>query len=176
MIAQSFSSAAASTAARASTCFVYGTLMSPDVLRVLLGRVPTMLPNARLHGHSRHPVRGMVYPGVIPVKNADSSGVEGVLLLDITSSEMKCLDYFEVEGTDYIRSNVEVEIPGRHDTGDADTGKRTMKADAYIWTLGESKLDLSCGWDYDVFLQKHLEWYRETVVRPCRDEIERTIL
>jgi hypothetical protein len=30
------------------SCFVYGTLMSSDVLRILLGRVPNMVRSAQL--------------------------------------------------------------------------------------------------------------------------------
>ena len=69
IIAPPLSSAMASTAAKASSCFCYGTLMSADVLQVLLSRVPPMV-QAILRDHSRHPVRGRVYPGIIPAPPA----------------------------------------------------------------------------------------------------------
>jgi PKD repeat protein len=122
----SSSSVAANTAP--TSCFVYGTLMSPEVLQVLLGRVPTMIPSAILPHHSRHPVIGRVYPGVIPIPppssssssssssstitittSSSSSTVEGLLILDITPLEMKILDWFESD--DYKRSTVQVILP-----------------------------------------------------------------
>ncbi len=125
-VACSAAADAANTATQAATCFVYGTLMSPDVLQVLLGRIPPLAPSANLPNHSRHPVIGRVYPGVIPTPPSSSSShsssssssldsssssntVEGLLILDITPLEMKILDWFESE--DYKRSTVQVLIP-----------------------------------------------------------------
>ena len=164
-----------------SCCFVYGTLMSSDVLQVLLGRVPTIIPNAILQNHSRHPVRGRVYPGVIPtpINTSSLSSVEGKLLLDITPLEMKYLDWFENEGVDYNRIKVQVMIPnntsnenGEHDNNSEEQTTKQQQTNAYIWSLGTSKLDTSCDWDYNMFVEKHLEWYIENVVMPCRIEIE----
>ncbi|KAL7459497.1 hypothetical protein ACHAWC_011295, partial [Mediolabrus comicus] len=113
----------ASTASKTtSSCFVYGTLMSEEVLSCLLGRIPSMLPRVVLKNHSRHPVRDRVYPGVIP-STLTSSAVEGVLLFDLSPLEMKLLDYFEEESIDYKRTDVQVQIP------DA----TSMETQAYIW-------------------------------------------
>eukprot|EP00970_Alexandrium_tamarense_P003559 scaffold559_cov190-Alexandrium_tamarense.AAC.54 len=119
----------ANNAARTTTCFVYGTLMSPEVLQCLIGRVPPILPNVILPNHVRHPVRGKVYPGVVSSVvsaaavdtraektgggrgNEKDDSVEGILLLDLSPLEMKTLDYFEEEGVDYTRTNVKVHIP-----------------------------------------------------------------
>jgi hypothetical protein len=194
MIMSSFSAAMTNAAPKATTCFVYGTLMSPDVLRILLGRVPGMRPGAVLSHHSRHPVLGRVYPGVVPAPPAgpdDAGGmptttidaVEGILLLDITPSDMKCLDWFEDEGVDYTRSSVQITVPAvrsfnedgqrneNDDVGNSDV--EIIETNAYIWALGSSRLDLSCDWDYDMFLRKHLDWYLETTVKPCRSAMER---
>ncbi|KAL7525650.1 hypothetical protein ACHAXR_001098 [Thalassiosira sp. AJA248-18] len=198
IVAPSFSSAMiANTGFKAAACFVYGTLMSPEVLKVLLGRVPSMVPSAILHNHSRHPVRGQVFPGVIPTPASSSStvkgvvspttinAVEGVLLLDISPLEIKCLDWFEEEGVAYTRSNVQVSIPSLSNLVDQTVSKniniecsdqQTIETNAYIWALGTSKLDLTCNWDYNAFLSEHLEWYLDTTVKPCRIEIEKTIL
>lgn len=104
-----------------------------------------------------------IYPGVIPKKG---SAVEGVLLLDITSLELRCLDYFEEEGVEYKRSIVHVQTP-------ADDNVET---NAYIWAGGPIKLDVSCDWDYDKFLREYLDLYLTTAVKPSRDEIERNIM
>eukprot|EP00579_Thalassiosira_antarctica_P028826 CAMPEP_0202023628 /NCGR_PEP_ID=MMETSP0905-20130828/52305_1 /ASSEMBLY_ACC=CAM_ASM_000554 /TAXON_ID=420261 /ORGANISM="Thalassiosira antarctica, Strain CCMP982" /LENGTH=166 /DNA_ID=CAMNT_0048586049 /DNA_START=17 /DNA_END=514 /DNA_ORIENTATION=- len=165
IIAPSFSSAIANTATKATSCFVYGTLMSPEVLETLLGRVPTTIPKAILQHHSRHPVRGRVYPGVIPTPGSTAAvgvapttinTVEGVLLLGIEPLEMICLDYFEDEGVDYTRSNVQVTVPHVHQDGQpkneimSDYGEYskegTIETNAYIWALGASELDSSCDW------------------------------
>jgi len=203
-----FTAAMANDAPKATTttCFVYGTLMSPDVLRELLGRVPCTRPNAVLSNHIRHPVLGRVYPGVVPAPptagrppDDDSGGmpttttinysVEGILLLDITPLEMRCLDWFEEEGVDYVRSNVQVTVPllrsfnendgqsneNNNDGENYSNGVEIRDTNAYIWSLGSSKLDSSCDWDYGMFLRKHLDWYLETTVKPCRIAMEKEI-
>ena len=181
----SMTTAMAANAARVSSsnCFVYGTLMAPDVLQILLGRVPEMIPNAILPNHSRHPVRGRVYPGVIPAPRLDDASgdilqkstlksVQGIVLLDITPIEMKCLDWFE--DVAYTRSDVQVLVPNEKDGGASE--KQTLNVNAYIWSAGTSKLDTSCEWNYNKFVSEHLEWYLESTVKPCRVEIEKSIL
>jgi hypothetical protein len=176
--------------------------MSPDVLQVLLGRVPPLIPSAILPNHSRHPVFGRVYPGVIPTPASSSSSslgtsssssntVEGLLMVDITPLEMKILDWFESE--DYKRSTVQVlipsdannvmdnSIPPKND-GAADIGKHhssgqvLIQTNTYIWSLGAEHLDTSCDWEYTAFLQNHLGWFLENTVEPCRSQIEKEIL
>ncbi|KAL3826717.1 hypothetical protein ACHAXA_009326 [Cyclostephanos tholiformis] len=211
MILSSLSSAVAHAAPpRATTCFVYGTLMSPDVLRELLGRVPAMIPRAVLSNHSRHPVLGRVYPGVVPVPppppaapdDAWADGmppktstttmvesVEGILLLDITPLELRRLDWFEEEGVDYTRTNVRVAVPSsrspfiedddkhyeNYNDDDGKSNSEYVETEAYLWSLGTSKLDLSCDWDYDAFLRRHLDDYLKTTVKPCRIAMEEEI-
>jgi len=155
----------ASTASKTTSCFVYGTLMSEEVLSCLLGRIPSMLPRVVLKNHSRHPVRDRVYPGVIP-STSTSSSVEGVLLFDLSPLDMKLLDYFEEEGIDYKRTDVQVQIP------DA----TSFETQAYIWCKHTSTLDLTKDWDYANFRQQHLDWYLSSTVKPCRIEAENTIL
>lgn len=196
--------------ATTTTCFVYGTLMSPDVLRELLGRIPCMRPNAVLSNHIRHPVLGRVYPGVVPAPPPPPAGgppdddagggrmrtttinnsVEGILLLGITPLEMRYLDWFEEEGVDYIRMNVQVTVlpllrsfnesngqpnENNNDGKNCSDGVEIIDTNAYIWSLGSSKLDSSCDWDYGMFLRKHLDWYLETTVKPCRIAMEKEI-
>ena len=60
---------------------------------------------------------------------------------------------------------------GEHDNNSKEQTKQ-QQTNAYIWSLGTSKLDTSCDWDYNMFVEKHLEWYIENVVMPCRIEIE----
>jgi hypothetical protein len=51
-------------------CFVYGTLMSPEVLQTLIGRVPSMCKPAFLPNFTRHPVKGYAFPAIIPSKES----------------------------------------------------------------------------------------------------------
>eukprot|EP00985_Skeletonema_marinoi_P024488 scaffold17055_cov73-Skeletonema_marinoi.AAC.1 len=130
----------------AKTCFVYGTLMSEEVLQCLLGRIPPMQPKVILQNHSRHPVRQHVYPGVIP-STSTSASVEGTLLFDLSSLDLKLLDYFEEEGVDYKRTDVQVQIPdvssldediqtlvtNNSNKDDNYLSSRILKTQAYIW-------------------------------------------
>mmetsp|Transcript_6978 Transcript_6978/g.15055 ORF Transcript_6978/g.15055 Transcript_6978/m.15055 type:complete len:231 (+) Transcript_6978:54-746(+) len=222
MIAAPFSSSTANAAStRAPTispllpsCFVYGTLMSPEVLTCLIGRVPSMLHNVQLKNHSRHPVNGCVYPGVIPRNSSSVQGttplksgatgikmqstgliVEGVLLLDISPTELKYLDYFEEEGVDYTRTLVEVDVPYTNQnkrllqssnllmqtplssSAEATTTSLLnsylqVQTNAYIWARPHIDLDMSKSWHYDTFRREYLASYLENTVTPCRIEFE----
>jgi gamma-glutamylcyclotransferase (GGCT)/AIG2-like uncharacterized protein YtfP len=70
--------------------FVYGTLMYPEVLDVLLGRTPDMAP-ASLHGWRAAALADRVYPGLVAAPGAAS----GRLLLGLDAHEMEVLDAFE---------------------------------------------------------------------------------
>ena len=162
--------------------------MSEEVLHCLLGRIPRMLPQVILQNHTRHPVRQHVYPGVIPSART-SAAVEGVLLYDLSSLEVKMLDYFEEEGIDYKRANVQVQIPDVNlmDENiqtlltnsikvDDNLSNRTLKTQAYIWLKDTDALDITQDWDFEDFKQNHLDWYLQYTVKPCRDEAQKSIL
>uniref|UniRef100_A0A7S3CAE0 Putative gamma-glutamylcyclotransferase n=1 Tax=Chloropicon roscoffensis TaxID=1461544 RepID=A0A7S3CAE0_9CHLO len=86
----------------AENLFVYGSLQSPAVLKVLLGRNPRQR-RAILNGYSRFRVPGRTYPGI----NEDVNGtVDGSLLSELTVSETVLLDAFE--GEEYVKRKVEV--------------------------------------------------------------------
>lgn len=48
-----------------SSALVYGTLMAPEVLKVLIKRVPPMRP-ATLRGYMRCRIKGEVFPAIVP--------------------------------------------------------------------------------------------------------------
>ncbi len=75
-----------------SSVFVYGSLLAPEVLRALLGRVPPAKA-ATLHGHRRYSIRERTYPAT--VKASDADAVQGRVLLDLSSKEKRLLDLFE---------------------------------------------------------------------------------
>lgn len=147
-----------------------------------------MLPKVILQNHSRHPVRHHVYPGVIP-SSYTSAAVEGVLLLDLSQIEVKLLDYFEEEGIDYKRTNLEVQIPDVNSLekdvqtlvansikDDNNLSNGILKTQAYIWLKDTTTLDTTQDWDFEEFKRNRLDWYLQYTVKPCRDEAEKSIL
>jgi len=154
--------------------------MSSEVVQNLLAKSPRSISGVFLDHHVRHPVKGQVYPAVLPsISSTDS--VEGMLLLNLSKIDMKMFDYFEDEGVDYIRKQVEVYVP-QGSVSNIDYSLMTqhfpllskrndgyfVKTSAYIWARGENTLDVSKGWDYDEFRKNHLEWYLQSTVKTTR--------
>ncbi|MCX5204976.1 gamma-glutamylcyclotransferase [Streptomyces sp. NBC_00237] len=83
--------------------FVYGTLQFPEVLGVLLGRVPAGVATSA-PGWRAAALEGRPYPGLV----AASGGVaRGVLLGDLTVREWRVLD--EYEGDEYELRRIALE-------------------------------------------------------------------
>ncbi len=153
--------------------------MAPEVLETLIGRVPEMVKPAFLPaGFTRHPVKGQVYPGVIsntasktlvdPPVSLDEikeSCVKGVLLKDISVSEMEMFDYFEDE--DYERLIVPVYT---YVHGENHNEIQQVDAHTYIWCAGDSLLHLEKNWSYDHFREQFLSWYLTATVGPCHED------
>ena len=70
----------------AASCFVYGSLLSDEVVNALLGRVPATQA-ATLRGHSRSAIRGRSYPAAF--RAGEDSSVEGRLLLELSPAELR---------------------------------------------------------------------------------------
>jgi gamma-glutamylcyclotransferase (GGCT)/AIG2-like uncharacterized protein YtfP len=141
-----------------SSLFVYGTLMSPQVLRVLIGRLPEMIDPATMEGYARHPVKGQSFPGMIPSASSDT-GVRGVLLKELTDAEMKVLDWFE--GDEYSRRNVH-----------AYCGAAMEPTQTYVWSNPISELDTAAEWSYEHFRDNLVDQYLLETVRPCRIQLD----
>jgi len=75
---------------RAGKLFVYGTLLFPEVLRVLIDRVPDSI-QATVEGWRAAAIPDSVYPGLVPAQKSTS----GLLLHGITAAEWQTLDSFE---------------------------------------------------------------------------------
>ncbi|MFG1794718.1 gamma-glutamylcyclotransferase family protein [Nocardia sp. NPDC049149] len=71
--------------------FAYGTLQFPEVLEVLLDRVPDLSPTTA-SGWRVAALPGRVYPGLV---SAADSLAHGVLLSGLTAGEWAILDAFE---------------------------------------------------------------------------------
>ena len=182
----------------ARCCFVYGTLMSEEVLQTLLGRLPEMDPRPAYlpPGYSRHPVKGRVFPGVIrhPASrettttttttttnnNVRTERVEGILLSGISPEDWTILDWFEDTAYDRCSVPVSLQDPGAatpsdddDDDDDNDVATEIVDADVYLWTAGTEYLDLESSWDFEEFRTEKLPWYLRSTVRPCREEHDR---
>lgn len=140
-----------------SSVFVYGTLMSPDVVRVLLGRIPQRTAPAFVSEFQRYPVLGQEFPGMI---RKEGGRTDGVVIEDLSLEEMKILDWFE--GDEYVRQSVTVQW---------DDGV-TRKVESFVWNNPWEELDMEKEWDYQHFCETTLQWYLANTVRPCRMEMD----
>eukprot|EP00891_Asterochloris_glomerata_P002543 jgi/Astpho2/2543/e_gw1.00048.241.1_t len=122
---------------------VYGTLLSEEILNILLHRVPDM-SLATVKGFRRHRIQGRVYPAIIPAEGG--AEVQGMVLSGLSEPEFAVLDEYEDE--DYYRTVTTAQLQdGKH-----------IETEIYVWV--ESKRDLLYGtWDYQDFRKKHLSEY-----------------
>ncbi|MDX8053967.1 gamma-glutamylcyclotransferase family protein [Lentzea sp. BCCO 10_0798] len=75
---------------RPDVLFAYGSLTFPEVLQVLLGRVPELV-TAKASGWRIAALRDRPFPVLVPGDGA----AEGVLILGLTHDEWRILDAFE---------------------------------------------------------------------------------
>lgn len=116
--------------------FAYGTLMCEEIFCSVTG-IKCLTARAILPDFCRHPVRGEVYPGIIP--EAESS-VAGILYFDIPEKSWILLDRFE--GELYERRSILVE---REDSV-------TTKAFTYVIRSEYSNCLAENEWDFHHFL------------------------
>lgn len=164
-------SAAAATASTTTmrSLFVYGTLMAPEVMQCLVGRVPPCTP-AVLHGYTRHPVVGFCFPGIITAAEGKSV-VHGLLYTDLTRDELALMDWFEDE--EYTRTNVVVETTATTTADDPKATTTSQSTQVYVWTNPLNELNVEVSWDYSRFRQQHFSDYLVNTVERYRDEFER---
>ena len=122
--------------------FVYGSLMAPEVLQALLGRVPDRT-EATVRGYRRFAIKDRVYPALVRSRgDADGDArVRGELIRGMSRRELAVLDWFEDEA--YVPTDVEVE------TGEGETETVTC----YLWD-DETRLDGE--WRFETFRASHL--------------------
>ncbi|KAG8495262.1 hypothetical protein CXB51_012893 [Gossypium anomalum] len=120
-------------AVAAHNVFVYGSLLSDDVVRILLNRVSPSSAAFLSHFH-RLSIKGRVYPAILPVQNRH---VSGRVLMEISDPELHILDEFE--DVEYQRTRVEVSLLESSDK---------LQADAYVWS-NTSDPNLYGDWDFE---------------------------
>lgn len=151
--------------------FVYGSLMAPEVLRIVINRdeLPQSNP-AVLPGYARHPIAHRVYPAIVP--NAGHS-VDGLLLCDLTPSDLHVLCMFEAP--EYELRDVQVQ----------DSTGTAHNSSAYVWreehrcahwvapgvvaslttVVYRHMLEDQGAWSYAAFREQHLPDYVEMCQR-----------
>jgi gamma-glutamylcyclotransferase (GGCT)/AIG2-like uncharacterized protein YtfP len=118
------------------TLFAYGTLLFPEVLRILIDRVPDSA-QATVEGWRAAALPGCVYPGLVPARKS----TKGLLLHGITTTEWQTIDSFE-DNLYELR-----ELPLRHD----------RRGWAYVYSA-DAEVSPN-DWDPQWFATRHLTNY-----------------
>ena len=127
-----------------ATLFAYGTLMFPDVIRSVIGRVPASRSGV-IKGYRRLEVAGESFPGLV---KGDDESVEGLVYLEISKEEWDCLTAFEDDFHEL--QQVTVDCLG--------TGVRAL---AYIVPPSRKSLLSDKAWNPDAFREKHLAGFAD---------------
>jgi len=139
------------------TLFVYGTLQSPLVMKVVTGQAYEG-KEAILHHWARYRVRGSEYPGITPQADAV---VSGKLYWGLEEQALEKLDGFE--GDKYERVTVQVTM----------ADGTVEEADVYAIRDDCRKMLSDDPWDFDRFLQNGLEKFIQWFVEDRRDLFDR---
>ena len=123
--------------------FVYGSLMAPEVLQALLGRVPDRT-KATVRGYLRWSIKDRVYPAM--TRGGDLDEVRGELIHGMSRRELAVLDWFEDEA--YVPTLVEVET----EAGETET------VTCYLW---DAESACEGEWSFERFRASHLAAYVE---------------
>uniref|UniRef100_A0A0D9WTU5 Putative gamma-glutamylcyclotransferase n=1 Tax=Leersia perrieri TaxID=77586 RepID=A0A0D9WTU5_9ORYZ len=126
----------------AHSVFVYGSLMTDEVVRTIIKRVPPSSAPALLPNYHRFNIKGRIYPAILPV---ESKKVAGKVIMGITDAELRILDEFE--DVEYVRRRVEISL--------TDTSE-TMFADTYVWADAEDP-NLYGEWNFEEWKKLHMK-------------------
>ncbi len=120
--------------------FCYGTLCVPEIRRLVLGRDVSAV-HAILPGFRSALLHGEVYPGVLPARQASTTGL---LCRGLQAKDLKALDRYE--GAEYRREARKV----------ITCDQRPVQAWVYVLAAGfEARLSRQ-HWDARQFKSRHL--------------------
>jgi len=122
--------------------FIYGTLLAPEVLRLLVPR-DVEQGDARLRGYVRRALHGVVFPGIVP---REGETTHGVLLQGLRREEVERLDDFE--GDLYQRTPCVVE-----------TERGEHQATVYVLRQEHSGRLAPRDWSFEAFMRDDFEDY-----------------
>lgn len=117
--------------------FVYGTLLFPDLVRALIGRVPDRT-TAAVAGWRAAALPGRAYPGLVRAAGATA---RGLVLTGLTAAEWQVIDAFEDGGYDLTELEL---VDGR-------------RGWAYTWA--DDIAPLPEDWSAEEFAARHLADY-----------------
>jgi gamma-glutamylcyclotransferase (GGCT)/AIG2-like uncharacterized protein YtfP len=137
----------AARSADSAPLFVYGTLLFPDVLHILIGRDPARTP-ATVPGWRVATIPGRIYPTLIPDPAATA---RGHLLTDLTDAEWQILDAFEADEYHFTR----LHPAGTH-------------PHAWAYTAPDPDVIPPTPWNPDTFAAVHLPAYLDRCAAWCR--------
>jgi gamma-glutamylcyclotransferase (GGCT)/AIG2-like uncharacterized protein YtfP len=123
--------------------FAYGTLVLPEVVGALIGRVPAAEP-AALEGFVRGMVHGRPYPAI---RERPGAITRGLVYEPVSSRELRLLDRFE--GSIYARRSVRVRTPAG----------RALTAEVYVLKPRHRHVLGASPWDAERFAERHLAGY-----------------
>ncbi|CAA7055377.1 unnamed protein product [Microthlaspi erraticum] len=126
--------------------FVYGSFQEPDVIKVILDRVPEMI-SATLPGFKMLSLKGRLYPCIVPSEEGD---VHGKVLTGLNDKELKNLD--TCEGNEYERVTVGAV---RDDNFDK------MPVKTYIW-INKDDPEMDGEWDFEEWKRLHMKKFINT--------------
>jgi gamma-glutamylcyclotransferase (GGCT)/AIG2-like uncharacterized protein YtfP len=118
--------------------FVYGTLMVPEIMKRVVGRVPPSVA-ALLPGYRRYRVPGEAYPAIVAAVDFQ---VDGLCYQGLNRHELELLDAYE--GDSYVRTPVELLVAGR-----------VQRDECYVARPGDESLPSLEPWELEEFLAVH---------------------
>lgn len=122
--------------------FAYGTLLLPQIISRVMGRVPPA-DEALLRGYRRVTVMGEVFPAVFRDPSAE---VKGRVYRGIDERELQLLDHYE--GELYRREPVEIVVLGRPEW-----------TESYVLRVGCERHLSNEPWDLERFVALHAKTY-----------------
>jgi len=135
--------------------FVYGTLLFPEILEGLTGKVFN-LKDAELKNYQRVQISSGDFPAIV---EKEDESVKGKLILDVDPLSMEILLFYE--GEDYDCMELEVE-----------TETEKLPAKVFVWNNDPEYL-IDADWDTEHFKQQFLQDYISFVVPETREAFER---
>ncbi|ESQ47053.1 hypothetical protein EUTSA_v10027971mg [Eutrema salsugineum] len=126
--------------------FVYGSFQEPDVVEIMLDRIPEII-SVTLPGFQRFRLQGRLYPCILPSEKGE---VHGKVLMGLTDAELENLDF--VEGNEYERVTVGIV---REDNSEK------MPVKTYIW-INKTDPDINGEWDFEEWKRVHKKKFIET--------------
>ena len=135
--------------------FVYGTLLSPVILKKLTGKsFKTSL--AVLSGYKRYGIKNVDYPAII---QQEDSNTVGLFIEKLDDLSLSIISFYE--GDEYGKKKVTVNSKGKSE--DVLT---------FVWVQGIELLE-NKDWDLDNFEKTFLEHYLDVVIPETLKEFHR---